>query len=341
MWADRPDRREQNPKAATGHNRLYDDLAYLWPIVSPPEYYREEARYWRDAIRAGLGTGRHRILELGAGGGHNLSHLTADFEAEAVDLSPRMLEHSRRLNPDVRHHPGDMRTVRLGTVFDGVLIHDAVSYMLTVDDLRAAFATARAHLRPGGLLLVAPDLVRENFRDGMVLRWPVRPPPTPDGIEVEVEERITDPDPTGTVIESVIAYTITECGSRRVETDVHRTGLFPIDTWVCLMEECGFRTQVLPLPGDGDGCGEHLFSGTLRPEQASLCKPPNSISKYLEALRLVVTNVHMGSYILGPFGLRLTDLRVARLLQPLGATRVDNIGENLPSTDNTILRVSG
>ena len=110
------------------------------------------------------------------------------------------------------HHRGDMRTVRLGTVFDGVLIHDAVSYMLTEEDLRAAFATARAHLRPGGLLRVAPDLVRENFRDGMVLRWPVPPPTTPDGIAVEVEERIVYPDPTGTVIESVITYTITEGG---------------------------------------------------------------------------------------------------------------------------------
>lgn len=243
----------------TGRNRLYGDLAYLWPIVSPPEDYLEEARYWKDAITVALGPGRHRILELGVGGGHNLSHLTADFEAEAVDLSPRMLEHSRRLNSGVRHHLGDMRTVRLGTVFDAVLIHDAISYMLTEDDLRAAFATARVHLRPRGLLLVAPDLVKENFRDGMVLHWPIRP--TSHGIEVKVEERITDPDPTDTVIESVITYTITECGMQRVETDIHSCGLFPIATWVRLMEECGFRTQVLPLPGDGDGCGEHLVSG--------------------------------------------------------------------------------
>ena len=197
------------------------------------------------------------------GGGHNLSHLTADFEAEAVDLSPRMLEHSRRLNPDVRHHLGDMRTVRLGSVFDAVLIHDAVSYMLTEDDVRAASTTARFHLRPGGLLLVAPDLVRENFEDGMVLRWPIRPPATTDGIEVAVEERITDPEPTDTVIESLITYTITEGGSRRVETDVHFSGLFSLDVWITLMEECGFHTQVLPLPGDGDGCGENLLSGIL------------------------------------------------------------------------------
>ena len=263
--ADGP-RPEQNNRLhmTSGHNRLYYDLAYLWPIVSPPEDYAEEAEHWRRAIRTTLGEGRHRILELGVGGGHNLSHLAADFEATAVDLSPHMVDHSRRLNPGVEHHVGDMRTVRLGSRFDAVLIHDAISYMLTEGDLRAAFSTARAHLRVGGLLLVAPDLVSESFEEGMVLRWPVRPPLDPSGMEVIVEERLSKADPAGTVIESRITYTIVEGGSRRVEIDVHHSGLFPLDRWVCLMEEAGFDTEVLSLPGDGDGCGEHLFSGVLR-----------------------------------------------------------------------------
>ncbi len=247
-----------------GSRRLYSDLAYLWPLVSPPEDYAEEAGHWRDAIRARLGEGRHRILELGVGGGHNLSHLTSDFEATGVDLSPEMLEHSRRLNPAVEHRVGDMRTVRLGKLFDAVLIHDAVSYMLTQDDLRAVFATARVHLRPGGLLLVAPDLVAESFEEGRVLRWDIPPPAGPDDPEVKVEERLTDPDPTDTTIESWITYTINEGGRLRVEIDLHVTGLFPLARWVSLMEEAGFETEILPLPGDGDGCGEHLFSGIIQ-----------------------------------------------------------------------------
>ena len=56
--------------------RLYYELAYLWPIISPPEEYAEEAGHWHDAIRGKLGPGRHQLLELGVGGGHNLSHLT-------------------------------------------------------------------------------------------------------------------------------------------------------------------------------------------------------------------------------------------------------------------------
>ena len=240
---------------------LYDKLAYLWPVISPPEDYALEAAHWRQALQERLGPGRHRLLELGVGGGHNLSHLTADFDAAAVDISPKMLELSRRLNPTVEHYLGDMRTFRLpGRTFDAVLIHDAICYMLTEDDLRAAFTTARVHLRPGGLLLAAPDLVRDTFQPGMSLRWSTQR----DGVEIITEETVYDENPADTLVESQFTYTITENGASRVERDIHVTGIFPIATWMSLLEETGFTADRIPLPGDGDGCGEHLFCGLLR-----------------------------------------------------------------------------
>ena len=242
---------------------LYDKLAYLWPVISPPEDYALEAVHWRQALRQRLGPGRHQLLELGVGGGHNLSHLTADFGAAAVDISPKMLELSRRLNPSVEHYLGDMRTFRLpGRTFDAVLIHDAICYMRTEDDLRAAFATAKVHLRPGGLFLVAPDLVRDTFRPGMSLRWSTQR----DGVEIITEETVYDENPADTLVESQFTYTITENGASRVERDIHVTGIFPIATWMSLLEETGFTADRIPLPGDGDDCGEHLFCGVLRPE---------------------------------------------------------------------------
>ena len=241
---------------------LYNELAYLWPVISPPEDYAEEAADWRKALRRYLGPGRHRLLELGVGGGHNLSHLTGEFDAVAVDISPKMLELSRQLNPTVEHHLGDMRTFRLpGRTFDAVLIHDAIAYMLTEDHLRAAFDTARAHLRPGGLLLVAPDLVRDTFSSGMKLSWYTQQ----DDVEITTEEIVCDADPSDTVVESHFTYTINESGTKRVERDIHPTGLFPIATWLALLEETGFTANRIPIPGDGDGCGENLFAGLLPP----------------------------------------------------------------------------
>ncbi len=149
---------------------MYTDLAQWWPLLSPPEDYVDEAAMIAGLLRAALarrpGSPRPVLLELGSGGGHNAVHLAADFEPVLVDASAQMLEVSRRLNPDLEHHLGDMRGVRLGRTVDAVLIHDAIGYLLTESDLDAAFATARAHLGPAGVAVIVPDHTRETFRPG-------------------------------------------------------------------------------------------------------------------------------------------------------------------------------
>lgn len=247
-------------------HRLYNDLAWLWPVISPPEEYADESGYWRRALWGKLGEGRHRILELGAGGGHNLSHLTRHFQATAVDLSPQMLRLSTGLNLGVAHHLGDMRSVRLGQTFYAVLIHDAVSYLLTEEDLQATLETCRVHLRPGGVLLIGPDWVREDF-DGATpiqFQW-VR---KKGRIEVTIDEYLHDPDPDDTQIESIYTYTIKEDGKERVEKDTHITGLFPIATWTRLMEQAGFRVEMTRLPPNRGGYGGVMFSGVLLPQES-------------------------------------------------------------------------
>ena len=243
--------------------RLYYELSYLWPIISPPREYAEEAEFWRRILWDKLGQAQHSILELGAGGGHNLSHLTKDFQAAAVDLSPQMLSLSRRLNPDVQHHLGDMRTARLGQTFDAVLIHDAIGHMLTEADLRATFATAKDHLRPGGLLLIAPEWVREEFAGPKLFYW-FRGGSTGNGdVAVTVQEYLHDPDPKDSQIESIYSYMIQEEGGVRIERDVHINGLFPVSTWMELLDEAGFGVERACLPGNDGGYGGNMFVGTL------------------------------------------------------------------------------
>jgi len=238
-------------------NRLYSDLAYLWPIISPPEEYGSEARYFRDVIQEQLGPGRHKLLELGIGGGHNLSHLTADFECTAVDLSPDMLVLSEGLNPGIPHHVGDMRHIRLGQMFDAVLVHDAASYLLTEEDLQETFATAATHLRPGGVLMVAPDWVQETFPDGWVYVWDRKQ----GDIEVNIQEVMIDPDPIDNQVESTYTYTIKKDGQTTVEVDTHITGIFPLSTWSGLMGQAGFDVEVRALPPNEGGYGSWLFIG--------------------------------------------------------------------------------
>jgi len=239
-------------------NRLYDDLAEFWPLVSRPEAYAKEAGYWRDVLRSKLGPGRHKILELGVGGGHNLSHLTEGFDATAADISEKMLAHCRDLNPGVPVHLGDMRTLRLGTKFKAVLIHDAIGYILTEEDLRRTFATAREHLEPGGIFVTAPDHFQETFRSPRVEHSTYS-----DGnAELTLIEYEYDPDPSDTMTETLMFYLVRTPGGLRVEQDRHLTGLFPLETWLDLMREVGFTVEKHPYPVHDDGREAYLLVGS-------------------------------------------------------------------------------
>lgn len=240
--------------------RMYTDLAHLWPLMSPPADYADEARHWREALRAHLGPGDHEILELGVGGGNNLSHLTADFRATAVDLSSAMLENSRRLNPKVTHHVGDMRTVRLGRKFAAVIAHDAVSYLTSEDDLRATFATAAAHLAPGGVFICAPDWYRETFRG------PRASAHGPRGTDPEVTMFVLefDPDPADYTVESRYVFLVRRGAQVELVEDRHVLGLFPLATWTQLISDAGFRVEKRPYPVHADGHEAWLLVGVLR-----------------------------------------------------------------------------
>ncbi|MBI4198831.1 MAG: class I SAM-dependent methyltransferase [Chloroflexi bacterium] len=248
-------------------NRMYGEFAPLWTLISKPEDYANEARCWRDILRQKLGPGKHPILELGVGGGNNLSHFAIEFQTTAVDISAPMLANSMRLNPGVEHLIGDMRTIRLGRTFKAVLVHDAINYMLTETDLRAAIATARAHLEPGGVFIAAPDWFKETF-PGTHVGHHVRHGTSP---EFTLIEYVADPDPDDTTMEWVYFYVFREGDPRegssfgaslkkdrtslkakshshrvRVEEDHHIVGIFPRKTWADLLSEAGFSMETVP-----------------------------------------------------------------------------------------------
>lgn len=143
--------------------KLYAELADWWPLLSAPDDYAEEAERSFALLSAYPAGPVETILELGSGGGNNAFHLKGRARMTLVDLSARMLEVSRRLNPECEHVEADMRTVRLGRVFDAVCIHDAIMYMLDLDDLAGAVTSAAVHCRPGGVALFAPDFTVESF----------------------------------------------------------------------------------------------------------------------------------------------------------------------------------
>lgn len=234
--------------------KLYTELAGWWQLVSPTEDYAEEAAFFGELFRA---ANAKTLLELGSGGGNVAWHLKEDFEITLTDISGGMLGESRKQNPGLEHVEGDMRTLRLGRTFDGVLIHDAIMYMTSEDDLRAALLTAHEHCVSGGTAVIAPDWVSETFRPSTTHEG------TDDGLRrrgVRYLEWVWDADPDDTLVNYDLILALKEDDELRTVVDRQIVGVFPRATWLRLLEEVGFEARVVEDPST-EGERSEVFVG--------------------------------------------------------------------------------
>jgi SAM-dependent methyltransferase len=218
---------------------MYSDLAPWFHLLTHPSDYEDEAGFVIRVVDEVVDGEARTLLELGSGGGNNASHLKHRFDCTLTDLSSQMLALSTDLNPECEHLAGDMRTLRLDRTFDVVFIHDAVSYLTTENDVRAALETAVIHVRPGGVVIVTPDATTEIFKpatshgghdgdDGRSLRY------------LEWTHPVESPTATTYVVDYVILVQATG-ESARIVHDRHTLGLFPQATWKRLISDAGLE----------------------------------------------------------------------------------------------------
>ncbi len=222
---------------STNLPKLYSELADWWQVFSPTSDYVDEAAFFHKLFKHAVAKS---ILELGAGGGNVAWYLKKDFQMTLTDLSSGMLEMSKQQNPECQHIVGDMRYLRLGRTFDGVFIHDAIMYMLNIEDLLAVFITAHIHLKSGGIIVVAPDCTRETFKE------------TTDYEGHDLGNRgvryiqwISDKDPDDTMFNYDFIIALKEKDNLRTIIDRQLCGVFPRQTWLELLKKAGFKPEVV------------------------------------------------------------------------------------------------
>lgn len=131
----------------------YYDLLYA------DKDYQAEARYVAETLRR-ADPGVRTVLELGSGTGrHGRLLARMGFGVHGVERSAEMVQAGCAAEAapgpgSFSCEVGDLRRLELGKTFDAVIsLFHVISYQTTNDDLRAAFRSAAAHVKPGGYFL--------------------------------------------------------------------------------------------------------------------------------------------------------------------------------------------
>lgn len=232
-------------------NRLYAELAWLWPMWGDPTEYAQYCDHVTRLIRQYSKRDVYSLLNVGCGGGKNAFNLKKHFTVTGIDISPTMLDLARQLNPECQFHQADMREFTLQDRFDAVLIDDAISYMTTEEELRAVFDKAYVHLNIGGVMVCGPDDTKETFRQNWTEVSHAASASKPENIDVVFVENAFDPEPDDTMYEATMVYLIRESGKLSIEHDLHLLGLFSIEVWRRLLLDVGFEIHEAKYVEDG------------------------------------------------------------------------------------------
>lgn len=138
-------------------NKVFDAYAEYYDLLYSDKDYAGEANYIHELIQQ-FAPKAKSILELGSGTGkHALLLAEKGYTVHGVERSDTMLAQAAALaakDSRLTFTSGDLREARVGKRFDVVMsLFHVISYQASNHDLKAAFATVKEHLNPGGIVI--------------------------------------------------------------------------------------------------------------------------------------------------------------------------------------------
>jgi len=140
---------------------VFGNYARYYDLLYRDKDYAGEAQFVHQLLQ-NYAPRTKSILELGCGTGTHAELLAnKGYQIHGVDLSADMLQRATErlssvptLASRLEFHQGDIRQFRINKQFDAVIsLFHVISYQTTNEDLQAAFATAKTHLKPGGVFI--------------------------------------------------------------------------------------------------------------------------------------------------------------------------------------------
>jgi SAM-dependent methyltransferase len=199
------------------------------------DYEGESARL--SALIASRVPGAFTLLDVACGTGRHVEYLSASFECVGVDLDDNMLAVARSRCPDTTFVTADMTELDLGRTFDVVTcLFSSIGYVVTLDRLRRAAERMAAHLRPGGLLVIEPWVLREDWFPGRVQVLHAE-----DGGTHVVRMMLSTSVDDVSVLHA--HYLVGSSSGIEHLTEEHRLGLFSRAQYLDAVEEAGLRAE--------------------------------------------------------------------------------------------------
>lgn len=148
---------------------MFTKTAHYYDLIYRDKDYAAEVNTILKLIHEyGLPNG-DQLLDVACGTGHHIQYLKEHFNVQGLDLNPELLEIARQRNPEVPFHEGDMIDFDLGKKFDVITcLFSSIGYVKTLQNLRLAIDTMRAHLKPDGLLIIEPWFTPDEWTPATV-----------------------------------------------------------------------------------------------------------------------------------------------------------------------------
>ena len=230
---------------------IYDHFASFY-ASGPYGRYSLNMAARLPAILARFGATPGAALDVACGQGQFAVALAqTGVVVSGLDQSAAMLAYARQRAAEagvpLDLHQGDMRTLPFREQFDLVTCwYDSLNYLLTPEDLGAAFRGAAASLRPGGLYVF--DM---NTRRALTVEWQAQAcclqQDAPDRLEIHTNSMDYE---TGVASLRIICFRQEDDGRWIRDDEIHRQRGYPLTEIEALLRDAGL--EVLACWGNLD-----------------------------------------------------------------------------------------
>jgi SAM-dependent methyltransferase len=235
---------------------MFSETAHLYDLIySAFKNYDAECMTLAALIRREYPHAR-TILDVACGTGEHARLLNErhGFEVDGLDLDPAFVGIARNKLRNGTVYQGDMTSFALPDKYDVVqCLFSSIGYVGTLDNVRRALARFRAHLAPGGIVLVEPWFAPGVMQHGRVSIN------TAESSDVQVA-RMAHAEVEGRLSRIRFEYLVGRASGIERATEVHELGLFTTDEMLESFHGAGLEATHDPHGVDGRG----LFLGRVK-----------------------------------------------------------------------------